>query len=636
MNAGSSPYMNMDVSESPELDALRYFPVIGELDRKDIESIYPHLTKHTYADGSIVLRQGQASDRFHILLVGELDVYIENKRKVSVAKLSPGHFVGEMSCLTGNVVSATVSAIGTVHTVSMPREGMLLLMDRSRSFRNDMIEAMVKRIGDSNERVVEEHTRSVAVMRQLEIERRAHYGPLIGSSAFMHDLRKKVIQLADQQEPLCIVGEKGVGKLHVAYEIHYRSHRKEFPIWNVDGASFQMDEWEVKAGAVKEGTIVLEHADALPPDVLNRIIHSLDETRLIMTAHQLPPVQARELHLLPLRERVEDIPELVFEFLSAAGVHDPQEAIASEAMNMISAYPYLGENVQELKRVVEDALVVSGGKMIRIHHLRFGRVREPGTRPKVGLALGSGSSRGAAHVGVLKVLEQEGIPVDMIAGTSVGAFIGALYAGGQPISAFEKVLPTVKWRQLVNFTMPPAAFVSNHPMARFVEHYIGPVDFEDLNIPFAAVASDALSGEAYIFNTGRVSHAICASTAIPGVMKPVRHRERLLVDGAVVHPVPVALAKSMGADIVIAVDLSLPAFSNKTPKNFIATVLHTIEIMSKKMVAEELQLADVVLNPRIEQHQISFKSSAYYIKMGEEAAREALPFIQLSANGRNL
>src|SRR5690606_27872886 len=124
----------------------------------------------------------------------------------------------------------------------------------------------------------------------------------------------------------------------------------------------------------------------------------------------------------------------------------------------------------------------------------------------------SGSSRGAAHVGVLKTLEQENIPVDIIAGTSVGAFIGALYAGGQPISAFESVLPTVKWRQLVQFTMPPKALVSNKPMARFVEKYIGPVHFHELNIPFAAVASDARSGEAYILNKGKVSHAICAST----------------------------------------------------------------------------------------------------------------------------
>src|SRR5690606_10047791 len=149
-----------------------------------------------------------------------------------------------------------------------------------------------------------------------------------------------------------------------------------------------------------------------------------------------------EVKITPLRERKEDIPELVYAFLTEAKVSEPQDAISSEAMNMIAAYPYLAGNVYELKRVVQDALVISGGKPILIKHLRFGSMREPGTRPKIGLALGSGSSRGAAHVGVMKVLEQENIPIDIIAGTSVGAFIGALYVGGQPIANFEKVLPT--------------------------------------------------------------------------------------------------------------------------------------------------------------------------------------------------
>src|SRR5690606_27423367 len=109
-------------------------------------------------------------------------------------------------------------------------------------------------------------------------------------------------------------------------------------------------------------------------------------------------------------------------------------------------------NIGELKTIVQEAYVVSEGRLILKRHLRFGRSRESGARPKIGLALGSGAARGAAHVGVIKVLEQEGIPIDIIAGTSVGAFIGALYAGGQPVSAFEQVLPTVRWRQLVSFT----------------------------------------------------------------------------------------------------------------------------------------------------------------------------------------
>lgn len=607
-------------------DDIREYPLLSELEQEDQQAIYPYLTKHSYSDSMIVLKQGQASEIFHIVLAGKLDVYLEHEKNIVVANLERGHFVGEMSCLTGKPVSATVAAVGPVETIAMPREGLLLLMDRSSSFRRHMTEAMIKRIQESNDRVAEEYTRSLAVMRELELERQAQYGPLVGSSKFMHRLRRDIMECAQRDEPVCIIGEKGAGKSHAAYEIHRLSRRAEYPLVYVDGANFQLEEWDTKLRAAREGTIVLDQADAMPMDVLRRLIETPEDTRIVMTAYKKPEVRALEVRMVPLRERKEDIPELVHAFLSAVSSEDPQDLISNDAMNMLTVYPYLDGNVQELKSVVQEAYVVSGNRMILRRHLRFGKSREPGTRPKVGLALGSGAARGAAHVGVIKLLEQENIPIDIIAGTSVGAFIGALYAGGQPVSAFEKVLPTVRWRQLVNLAMPPQALVSNHPMARFVEKYIGPVNFEDLSIPFAAVAADAVTGEAHIFNKGRVSHAVCASTAIPGFIKPVRYEQRYLLDGAVVHPVPVALARSMGADVVIAVDLSTPELGE--PKSFVAAILNTIEIMSQKMVSEEVQMADVVLKPQITTNQISFKLSAYNIAMGEKAAQEALAMIR--------
>jgi predicted acylesterase/phospholipase RssA/CRP-like cAMP-binding protein len=605
---------------------LRTFPLIGELPPEDIAAISPYLKINEYPDGAILLKQGQSSESFHILLDGLLDVYLENETKVSVAQLKPGHFVGEMSCLTGRNVSATVQAVGPVTTVSMPRDGMLLLMERSPSFRRHMIEAMVERIRDSNDRVNDIVTKSISVIRQLELERQHDYGPLVGSSPFMRKLRKQLDEQANCQEPLCIIGEKGTGKFHAAYEIHRRSRRAGQPIMSMDGENFRLEEWEMKLRAAREGTMILEHAELLPADLLNQLLESSGDTTVILTARVKPPLNVQSLYMIPLREKTEDIPELAFAFLQESGATNAQEAISREAIHMLGVYPYLEGNIQELKRVVQDAFMVSGGRTILTKHLRFGGFRKPGERPKVGLALGSGSSKGSAHVGVLKALEQADIPIDMIAGTSVGAFIGALYAGGQPVSAFERVLPTVRWRQLVRVTWPSKGLVSNYPMTRFVEKFIGPARFEDLRIPFAAVATDVVSGEAYIFNKGRVSHAICASTAIPGIIKPYKLGSRRFVDGAVVSPVPVALAKSMGADIVIAVDLSTP--QRTEPKNFVTSILQTIDMMSKKIVTDELQLADFVLRPVISPDKISFKHSAHNIAMGVKAANEVLDAIK--------
>lgn len=602
--------------------------MIGELGEEDLNAILPYLQVNRYEGGTVILRQNQETANFHIIVDGTCHVMLQQETPVLVASLTAGQFFGEMSCLTGASVSATVQASGSVSTVSMPRDGLLQLMDKSAAFRNHMIEAMVQRIARSNDRVVEEHVRSSVVLRQLMEERQSQFGALVGESPYMRSLKLSIEEQARQDGSLCIFGEHGSGKTHIAWEIHMRSGRSAHPVIIMEGETFSMEQWEVNARAARGGTIILMEADILPADVLHRLRQSLDDTRFIMTARQRLELADAQIEAIPLRERKEDIPALVYAFIAEAGFTEPESLVSQEAMNMIGTFPFLGGNLKELKRLVHEALVRSNGQLIRTPHLRFGSAREPGIRPRIGLALGSGAARGSAHVGVIKVLEQAGIPIDLIAGTSVGAFIGALYAGGQPTAAFEEVLPTVRWRQLVRPIIPFNGFVDNHPMVRFVEKYIGPVAFDELSIPFAAVASNAVNGEAYILNKGKVSHAICASTAIPGVMRPVRLNGNLLLDGAVAHPVPVALAKSMGADIVIAVDVSLPDPLKKAPANFVATILNTIDIMSKRMIQDELQLADVVINPWMEHGAVSFKDSASSIRAGEKGAREALTAIQ--------
>lgn len=607
---------------------MRHIPLIGELSEEELQSIRSYLHVHEFENGTEVVRQNQVSAHFHMILSGNVEVYVERESRVHVATLGPGQFFGEMSCLTGGMVSATVQANGVVQTVSMPREGLLQLMNISATFRKHMIEMMVQRIMHSNDRVLEEHKKSTIILRQLAEERQSRYGELIGDSPFMHELRNQIVARSQQDHHCCIVGEEGVGKTHVAWEIHMRSRRSQSPVFILEGEHLRQEEWELKAHAAQGGTIILKNADLLPRDVLLSWIQTLEKTRVIMTAKRPLEVAPETIDLLPLRERMEDIPPLVYSFIAEAGFEKPESLISQEAMNLIMNFPFLGGNIKELKRVIHDALIRSDGQVIRIAHLRFGSGHKPGTRPKIALALGSGAARGAAHVGVIKVLEQAGIPIDMIAGTSVGAFIGALYAGGQPTSAFEKVLPTVRWRQLVRPTFTFQGLVANHPMVRFVEKYIGPVDFKDLRIPFAAVASNAVNGEPVILNKGRVSHAICASTAIPGVMQPVQYGEHLLIDGAVSHPVPVALAKSMGADIVIAVDVRVPNTLKKIPSNFVSTILNTIDIMSKRMVLDEMQLADVVLNPLFDTSAMSFKESLICIQAGEQVMRQSLPFLK--------
>lgn len=187
---------------------------------------------------------------------------------------------------------------------------------------------------------------------------------------------------------------------------------------------------------------------------------------------------------------------------------------------------------------------------------------------KIGLALGSGGARGAAHTGVLKVLEREGIPISVVAGSSIGALVGAAHAAGIPIHQVEQEWLTTDVQRLFRSflpTFPHAGFSSGNELRKLLVDLLGSGTIEDLPIPYAAVACDIDTGETVVLREGRLADAVRASTAIPGLFHPVRWKDRLLVDGGLVDPVPVTVCRELGADVVIAVDVT-PKPEPTTPK----------------------------------------------------------------------
>ena len=179
--------------------------------------------------------------------------------------------------------------------------------------------------------------------------------------------------------------------------------------------------------------------------------------------------------------------------------------------------------------------------------------------PKIGLALGAGAARGWAHVGVLKALEESSIPVDMISGTSMGALVGALYARGKKAATLEELALGVDWKQLVHLAdlnlLFGKGFIRGRKLKEVLRSLIGDVRFEDLKIPLAIVAADAQTSEEIIFTKGSVIEAVRASISLPVIFTPVKWKDRFLVDGGVVDPVPVDIVRDMGADVVIAVNV---------------------------------------------------------------------------------
>lgn len=252
--------------------------------------------------------------------------------------------------------------------------------------------------------------------------------------------------------------------------------------------------------------------------------------------------------------------------------------------------------------------------------------------PRVALVLGGGGARGFAHVGVLRVLEEARVPVELVVGTSVGSLVGALYAGRTNSYELEALARGLDRDDFFDFSLAPALFgtglASGDRLERFVRDRAGVERIEQLRIPFAAVATDLATGEAVVLRAGDVARAVRASSAIPGVFEPVEQDGRLLVDGGVARNLPVGIARELGADVVIAVDVSALS-PDVRPTNFVEVILRAVNLVVHAGADEARRDADVVLTPAVGAVGfIDFDRKAEAIAAGVEAARAALPRIR--------
>lgn len=230
----------------------------------------------------------------------------------------------------------------------------------------------------------------------------------------------------------------------------------------------------------------------------------------------------------------------------------------------------------------------------------------PQERPKVGLALSAGGVRGFAHVGVLEVLHNAGVPIDAMAGTSMGAVVGSLYAAGLPTDKLWEISQHIQMDTITpDFNLIGVLkllFLQKLPSSRnlqdFFNKQIGHMRFEDMAIPFATAAMDVKTGEQVVFDSGPVDIAVRASMNLPGVFDPVPYRHRYLVDGAVVNYLPVDLVKQKGADYIIA-SVTPPDFFSQAPQTVAAYLLRVGDVRGAAMIEESAQRANFVIQNRV-------------------------------------
>ncbi|MFW5982157.1 MAG: patatin-like phospholipase family protein [Halanaerobiaceae bacterium] len=251
-----------------------------------------------------------------------------------------------------------------------------------------------------------------------------------------------------------------------------------------------------------------------------------------------------------------------------------------------------------------------------------------GKNLKIGLALGSGAARGMAHIPILEVLEDEGIRIDMIAGTSIGSLIGGVYAAGVPVKYIKELAKELNWDHITDVTFPRKGLIKGEKLLSFLELVTQGKKIEDLKIPFCAIACDIEKGEHVVLDKGSLARAIRASTSIPGIYVPFRHQNRILVDGAVLDPIPISTLKEMGADIVIAVDVSIKNLHYEA-ENIFHILFNTFDIIQNQLEKYKTFEADVVIKPDlINCNSFDLDSHEECFFAGREAIYQALARIK--------
>jgi NTE family protein len=256
------------------------------------------------------------------------------------------------------------------------------------------------------------------------------------------------------------------------------------------------------------------------------------------------------------------------------------------------------------------------------------RAPTPAPKPRLGLALGGGAARGFAHIGVIQVLESAGIRPDLVVGTSAGSLVAALWAAGKTGAELEALALTLDESELTDWSLPNRGVLQGDALARWVRQQTGGKPIEQMKHPLGIVATELATGQPILFRQGDTGLAVRASSAVPAVFQPVRIQDREYVDGGLVAPIPVHMARRMGATLVIAVDISMPPEHGRTAGTM-DMLLQTFAIMGRSIGRYELGEADLVLKPNLTGLPgTDFSNRVRAIRAGREAATAMLPTLR--------
>ena len=636
----------MDNQEIKEI--LKQIPIFYPLDDKELGELAGKLTSKTYKKSEIIYKEGGEGGNLYILVSGKL--CIRSKGKIVNYLGRRGDFVGEHSIMNDTRHSVTVEVAMDSEVFILNKKDFDDIISKKPEIGFQISRILSDRL---QERYEEETLKEKTIISVYSGNRKAGTSILAINlaSGIKKDTEKNVILIdlcalengsASDLLHLDISKEKLnnlAGKVNMLssssienyivtskYGIkifnHVLSKDDIIPLISLLHENYDYIIFDLPHVLTENTVRILEQSDkilfvCIPEE--EALTKSISDLRYLSDTLNIP-VEKIKIGQICVREEdrtfVYKVEDAVCKHIDFHLVFEPRAVRES----IETGVPFVLSNPsllisQNIKNIIRDL-----------------------TGKKIGIALGSGSARGFAHIGVLKVLKREGIPVDLISGTSMGAFIGSMFASGISPETMEKIalkkLPGKKSiLSFLDMVIPKTGFINGIRIINFLKSVIGSPLFLDLKIPLIVVASDLGAGIPVVIRSGSVLEAVRASISLPGIFEPYKVNNRLLVDGGITEPVPVRALKERGANKIIAVDVvpekDRSSFINEPRIRIFDVVGRIMEIMGSESAKRSAEGADIVIKPETSLiGAFEFHRIPEIIKAGEVAAEESMPFLK--------
>jgi NTE family protein len=559
---------------------LRTVPVLKGLDPDDLAALAGACEMRSYPDRALVLQQGQTSATLFLLKSGTVAVRVNRGgRRETVAELLPPAVFGELSFLTGRAPSADVEAIGPIEVATLPSERLATLGGARDALLQLLLTVVASRLHDTV-------TGTTTVRRPRCVWIRTD-GAFKAGEAFALELSAELCERSLGET--LIIGERVGGGAEPARSTSGPCHVVSTP--SDAQLPERLDAWKRQF----RYTVVLEHGHRSSLDGARRLVDATGD--LVAGGPPLPAIEA------PMR------------FLGADAAHG--------SIDVLSGARQLLFDVEEAARAHADG---------RVLPLRFRRTARSLARAiagqQVGIAFGGGGACCWAHIGLIDTLAKADIPVDMVAGCSMGSFIGALVGDGRTVEDLAAVAEywRTRYRRMIEWRFWRMHLISERGLRKVLAGHFGERKMNTLEIPFWANAVDITRGQEVVINHGRVSDTIRASMALPGSSPPFDMGDRVLVDAAVMAPVPVGPVRAMGADFVIAMNV-MPSMEAgrippRNPQRFLEVLFRALRVSGQEIGRNRAAgEADVMLTPELASYSLlDFGHSREIIEAGRGVA----------------